>query len=93
VLSEWGASDAWLLSGLMAPVVNSLKSTNQDIRQDTRQDTRQDISQPQRGLRIPSQSGRQTSTIPVKSDPARIDFNPVRLRKNPPNFPDPRNKH
>ena len=93
VLSEWGASDAWLLSGLMVPVVNSLKSTNQDIRQDARQDTRQDISQPQRGFRIPSQSGRQTSAIPVKNDPARIDFNPVRLRKNPPNFPDPRNKH
>tara|TARA_B110000503_G_scaffold125979_1_gene194100 strand:- start:517 stop:1476 length:960 start_codon:yes stop_codon:yes gene_type:complete len=85
VLSGWGASDAWLLPGVTVPVDNSLKSANQDIRQD--------IRQPQRGLRIPSQSGRQASGMPLKNDPARIDFNPVLLRKNPPNFPDPRNKH
>lgn len=81
VLSEWGIRNAWLLPGSTLPVDNSPKSATQDI------------SQPQRGLSIPVQSGRQTNVVPVKRAPARIDFNPVRLSKNPPNFPDPRNKH
>jgi len=88
-LSEWGVRGAWLLPGVTASVDIIL----QDSSQDTSQDTSQDISQPQRGFGIPSQSGSQTSVTPVKSSRAQGDFNPVRLRKDSPNFPDPRNKH
>jgi hypothetical protein len=89
LLSEWGVRGAWLLPGITAQADIGL----QDIRQDTSQDSGQEISQPQREFRIPSQPGSQTSVTPVKSSRAQGDFNPVRLRKDAPNFPDPRNKH
>ncbi|MEO2183304.1 MAG: SPOR domain-containing protein [bacterium] len=96
-LSEWGVHGAWLLPGITAQADIGLQDTRQDTRQDTSQDSSQDssqdISQAQRGFRIPSQPGSQTSVTPVKSSRAQGDFNPVRLRKDAPNFPDPRNKH
>ena len=88
-LSEWGGHGAWLLPGITVRADIGLK----DVRQDTSQDSGQKVSQPQRGFRIPSQPGSQTSVTPVKSSHAQSDFNPVRLRKDAPNFPDPRNKH
>ena len=88
-LSEWGVHGAWLLPGITAQADIGVP----DTKQDTKQDSGQGISQPQRGFRIPSQPGSQTSVTPVKSSSAQGDFNPVRLRKDAPNFPDPRNKH
>ena len=88
-LSEWGVHGAWLLPGIAAQADIGL----QEVSQDTSQDSGQEISQPQRGFRIPSQPGSQTSVTPVKSSRAQSDFNPVRLRKEAPNFPDPRNKY
>jgi hypothetical protein len=92
-LSEWGGHGAWLLPGITAQADIGFQDTGQDTGQDASQDASQDISQPRRGFRIPSQSGSQTSVTPVKSSRAQGDFNPVRLRKDAPNFPDPRNKH
>jgi hypothetical protein len=80
-LSEQGVNGAWLLRGTPAPVDTGLQDLNQDIRQ------------PQRGFRIPGKPGRKSGVAPVKSSRPQSDFNPVRLRKDPPNFPDPRDKH
>ena len=76
-LIEQGVSGVWLLRGIPVPVDTSL----------------QDISRPQQGFRIPGQLGSQTSVAPVRSSGAQGDYNPVRLRKDSPNFPDPRNNH
>ena len=89
-LSAWGVHGAWLLPGITSQQADI---DLQDVRQDTSQDSGQEISQPQRGFRIPSQPGSQTSVTPVKSSRAQSDFNPVRLRRDAPNFPDPRNKY
>ena len=96
-LSEWGVPDAWLLPGITAQLDIGLHNSRQDPGQDsgdsTSQDSGQDLSQPQRGLRILSQPGSQIRNAPLENSLTESDFNPVRLIKDPPNFPDPRNKH
>jgi hypothetical protein len=84
-LIEQGVSGVWLLRGIPALVDTSP--------QDISQDNSQDISRPQQGFRVPGQPGSQTSVAPVRSSGAQGDYNPVRLRKDSPNFPDPRNNH
>lgn len=92
-LSEWGVHDAWLLPDITAQADIGLQDAVQDTVQGDSQDSGQGISQPQRGLRVSSQPGNQTRSAPVKSSRAQSDFNPVRLRRDAPNFPDPRNNY
>jgi hypothetical protein len=92
-LGEQGVHGAWILQGIPAPADTSLQELNQDMGQDMSEDNSQDISQPQRGFRIPSQSGSKASVAPVKSSSPQGDYNPVRLGKDSPNFPDPRDRN
>lgn len=100
-LSEQGIRGAWLLRGIPATIDASAQEQTQDMNSkqsaDQGLELNQDISQPQRGFRIPGQSGskagRIAGKVPAKSSYPQGDFNPVRLRKAPANFPDPRDKH
>lgn len=77
-LGEWGVVDAWLLPGTTQADIDLPQAP-----QANSPDSDQNIIQP----------GSQTSVTPVKSSRTQGDFNPVRLRKDAPKFPDPRNKH
>ncbi|MGV0034769.1 MAG: hypothetical protein ACNYPE_07335 [Candidatus Azotimanducaceae bacterium WSBS_2022_MAG_OTU7] len=86
-LSELGTVDAWILGAGLAPLDANRQS------QKLNEALSQDISQPQRGFRIPNQPGSKASLTPVNGSRHKGDFNPVRLRKYPASFPDPRDKH
>ncbi|MBT7879575.1 MAG: SPOR domain-containing protein [Gammaproteobacteria bacterium] len=77
-LGEWGVVDAWLLPGTAQADIDLPQAP-----QANSPDFDENIIQP----------GNQTSVMPVKSSRTQSDFNPVRLRKDAPKFPDPRNKH
>ena len=77
-LGEWGVVDAWLLPGTAQADIDLPQAP-----QANSPDSDQNIIQ----------LGSQTSVMPVKSSRTQGDFNPVRLRKDAPKFPDPRNKH
>lgn len=103
-LSELGIQGAWLLRGVPALAATSVEGQsvnrdqsqkpNQNLNQNPNkgQDRNQDISQPQRGFRVPGQPGSRANVAPAKSSLPQGGFNPVRLRKDPANFPDPRDK-
>jgi hypothetical protein len=80
-LNQQGVSGAWLLRGISSPMEAVLE------------DLSQDISRPQRGFRVPGHPGGKASVAPAKSSRPQSDFNPIRLRKEAANFPDPRDKH